>query len=101
MGKDEFLGLRPLNFHPVLGTWYKFKIYVKIYVIELANHIKIHGYIEGDIEKRTNYVQQIKGFPLVKIQENGSLLISVMATDKATTDPVAGKLLTNILHEFY
>ncbi|MDR2682787.1 MAG: glycoside hydrolase family 2, partial [Dysgonamonadaceae bacterium] len=68
------------------------------HVVELANQTKIHGYIEGDMEKRTNTVQRIKGFPLLEIREGGSALISTMATDKAATDPVAGKLLTNMIN---
>jgi hypothetical protein len=67
-------------------------------VIELATQIKIHGYIEGDMDKRVAYMQQIKGFPLIEVKENGSALISTMATDKALTDPVAGKLLTNMIN---
>lgn len=28
MGTDEFLGVRPLGFHPVPGQWYKLKVEV-------------------------------------------------------------------------
>ena len=66
-------------------------------VIELANQTKIHAYIQGEMEERTKYIQGIKGFPLLEIKDNGSALISTMATDKATTDPVAGKLLSNMI----
>lgn len=67
-------------------------------VIELANQTKIHAYIEGDMEKRTRYIHNIKGFPIIEIKDKGSVLISTMATDKATTDPVAGKLLINMIN---
>jgi hypothetical protein len=68
------------------------------HVIELANQMKIHGYIEGEMEQRVASIQRIKGFPLVEVKENGSTLISTMATDKAVTDPVAGKLLINMIN---
>jgi hypothetical protein len=67
------------------------------HVIELANQTKIHAYIEGEMEARTQYIQKIKGFPLIEIKDKGSIVISTMATDKATTDPVAGKLVTNMI----
>jgi hypothetical protein len=70
------------------------------HVIELANQIKIHGYIDGDMAQRLASIQRIKGFPLVEIRENGSALISTMATDKSLTDPVAGKLLINMINYF-
>jgi hypothetical protein len=50
------------------------------------------------MEARTQYIQRIKGFPLIEIKDKGSALISTMATDKAVTDPVAGKLLTNMIN---
>ena len=66
-------------------------------VEELAEHIKIHGYINGDMESRSKYMQTIKGFPIIKISDNRSLLISTMSLEKATTDPIAGRLLSNIV----
>jgi hypothetical protein len=42
-------------------------------------------------------MKTIKGFPLLKIKDNGSLLLSTMSLDKAITDPIAGKLLWNII----
>jgi hypothetical protein len=66
-------------------------------VEELASHIKIHGYINGNMENRSKYMQTIKGFPIVKIKDNGSLLISTMSLEKAATDPIAGRLLSNII----
>lgn len=67
-------------------------------VIELANQTKIHGYINGEMEQRSEYVKTIKGFPLLEIKDGkGSVLISTMATDKAATDPIAAKLLSNMI----
>ena len=69
-------------------------------VLPLANHIKIHGYVNGDMHQRSEYVKTIKGFPLVQITEGkGTAVASGMSTEKATTDPIAGKLLVNILSD--
>ncbi|MDR0575671.1 MAG: hypothetical protein LBG96_16900 [Tannerella sp.] len=74
------------------------KINRSLNVIELVNQIKIHGYINGEMEERSEYVKRIKGFPLVEIQERqGKALISSLSVEKAITDPVAGKLLTNMI----
>jgi len=74
------------------------KINRNINVEELANQTKIHGYINGDMEQRSEYVKTIKGFPLLNIHDgNGTMTVSTMAVEKSTTDPVAGKLLTNII----
>ena len=67
---------------------------------ELANQTKIHGYINGDMTQRSEYVKTIKGYPLLKIHDNkGVATISTMSLEKAVTDPVAGKLLTNIIYD--
>ncbi len=69
-------------------------------VEELANHTKIHGYISGDMAQREEYMKTIKGFPLIKISEGkGQILISGMSHEKTLTDPVAAKLLANMLNE--
>lgn len=69
-------------------------------VIELANQTKIHGYIEGEMKKRSEYVKTIKGFPIIKIIEGkGEIMISTMSHEKTETDPVAGKLLVNMMNE--
>ena len=68
-------------------------------VQELASHIKIHGYVEGDMQQRIDYMKKIKGFPLLKITDGrGSAIISSMSLEKAVTDPIAGRLLMNLLN---
>jgi hypothetical protein len=68
-------------------------------VEELASHIKIHGYINGDMQQRSDYVKTIKGFPIIKIKEGkGVVLVSTMAHDKSLTDPVAARLLVNMIN---
>ncbi len=69
-------------------------------VEELASHIKIHGYIDGDMQQRSEKMNSIKGFTLLKItQDKGKVLISSMSHEKTITDPIAAKLLTNMLNE--
>jgi hypothetical protein len=66
---------------------------------ELANQTKIHGYVNGEMEQRSSYVKTIKGFPIIAITDGaGKALISTMAHDKTATDPVAGKLLSNMIN---
>jgi hypothetical protein len=77
-----------------------FKINRNPNVEELANQTKIHGYIEGEMDTRSDYVKTIKGFPLLRITEGkGCALISSMAHEKTTTDPIAGRLLMNMINE--
>jgi hypothetical protein len=84
-------------------------------VIELANQTKIHAYLDGDLETRTKKIAAIKGFPLLEIlphpavsktksakgnatpAQQGKLLLSSMLVDKAGTDPVAARLLYNMV----
>ena len=68
-------------------------------VEELASHIKIHGYVEGNMQEHVDYMKKIKGSPLLKITDGkGSAIISSMTLEKATTDPIAGKLLMNLIN---
>ncbi|GAB6010673.1 glycoside hydrolase family 2 protein [Viscerimonas tarda] len=70
------------------------------HVEELANQTKIHGYINGEMEQRSEHVKTIKGFPVVKITDGkGKALVSTMAHDKTATDPVAGRLLANMMND--
>ncbi|MGL2993351.1 glycoside hydrolase family 2 protein [Flavobacterium sp. TSSA_36] len=76
-----------------------FKINRSPEVLELANQTKIHGYINGDMLERSNYVKTIKGFPLVKINKGGQAILSAMHLDKSETDPIAGRLLANMIQD--
>lgn len=69
------------------------------HVTELASQVKIHGYIDGTMEARVEKMKKSKGFTLVKITDGGEALVSTMCTDKAVTDPIAGKLLVNMIHD--
>ena len=64
----------------------------------LASFIKIHGYLSGQVNSRVKRLDQIKGFSIIKIKDHdGEVLLSEIMLDKTVTDPVAGKLLVNML----
>ncbi len=42
---------------------------------------------------------KMKGFPIMSIQDNGQVVLSEMMTDKGLYDPIAGKLLSNMIWE--
>ncbi|MDB5125559.1 MAG: glycosyl hydrolase family 2 [Mucilaginibacter sp.] len=64
----------------------------------LASFTKIHGYLPGQVKDRVKRLDEIKGFSIVKIKDHdGEVLLSEMMLDKTVTDPVAGKLLVNML----
>lgn len=65
----------------------------------LATFSKVHGYLEGDIYERTKKLDEIKGFPIVKINAKGTAILSEVLLTKGNTDPVAGKLFINMLEE--
>jgi beta-galactosidase len=65
----------------------------------LASFLKIHGYLEGNIYERTKKMDGMRGFPIVKIKNNGTAILSEMMFEKATTDPIAGKLFVNMLKD--
>lgn len=75
-----------------------FKINRSKDVIELANQTKIHGYIHGEMKERSEYVKTIKGFPILRINKGGSAIISTMNLEKSVTDPIAGRLFTNMIN---
>ena len=63
----------------------------------LASQTKIHSYINGEMHERSEKMRTIRGYPLLKLTDKGSIIISTMAVDKSTTDPIAGKLLVNMI----
>lgn len=68
-------------------------------VEELASQMKIHGYIdEGKAADRIAKVESMRGLTLLRITDgNGRALVSTLCTGKALTDPMAGRLLVNML----
>lgn len=78
-----------------------FQINRNEHVIPLASHMKIHGYINGDMPERQKYVESIKGFTILQINDKGTAIISSMAVEKSLTDPIAGKLLSNLIKALY
>jgi len=67
----------------------------------LASHMKIHGYINGEMPERQKYVETIKGFTILQINDKGTAVISTMALEKSLTDPIAGKLVSNLIKALY
>ncbi|HMH23935.1 MAG TPA: glycoside hydrolase family 2 TIM barrel-domain containing protein [Puia sp.] len=63
----------------------------------LARHMKVHGYLNGDMDRRARSMENIQGAAILQIRDKGMAILSTMALEKATTDPVAGKLLTNMI----
>lgn len=70
-------------------------------VKELAAQMKIHAYIDGGKpEERIARIESMRGLTLLQIADNkGKSLVSTLCTEKATTDPIAGKLLANMVNE--
>ena len=68
------------------------------HVEALAMQMKVHGYVEGDMDKRSAYMENIKGFPIIRINDGGTLLVSTMSLEKAATDPIPGRLLFNMIN---
>jgi hypothetical protein len=64
----------------------------------LANHLKIHGYINGEMPERARHMETIQGTTIMTIKNNGKAMVSTMSLEKGATDPVAGKLLVNMLN---
>ncbi len=66
---------------------------------ELAGQIKIHAYIDGGgSQARLDRINALRGFTMVGINEGkGSAIVSTMATQKADTDPIAARLLRNMV----
>ena len=47
--------------------------------------------------QRVTAVEKLRGFPVLRIGDKGTLFLSQVLLDKAVTDPVAGRLFTNML----
>lgn len=69
-------------------------------LIELASQMKIHAYIDGgDLDERIKKIESMRGLSLMEIESgNGRVIVSTMATDKAATDPIAARIVSNIIH---
>lgn len=70
-------------------------------LIELAGQMKIHAYIDGGkAEDRIRKIDSMRGLTLLQIKDGkGLATVSTMCTEKADTDPIAGKLLVNMINE--
>lgn len=69
-------------------------------VVELASQMKIHAYLDGSMEERIQRITSMRGLALLQINDNkGKAIVSTMCTEKADTDPIAGKLLVNMIDD--
>ena len=61
--------------------------------------MKIHAYIDGGKpEDRIRKIDSMRGFTLLQIKDGkGLATVSTMCTEKADTDPIAGKLLVRFV----
>lgn len=68
---------------------------------ELAGHMRVHGYCDFKTpEQHQERVSEFRGFPLVEIADGaGKAIVSGMTVTKASTDPIAGRLLVNMINE--
>jgi len=66
---------------------------------ELASHMRIHAYIDGrKAENRMAKIEAMRGLTLLEITDgSGRGIVSTMSTEKADTDPIAGRLLSNLI----
>ena len=62
-----------------------------------ASFTRVHGYLQGDIDQRAAALEKLRGFPIVRIQDRGTIILSQVMWDKAATDPIAGRLLSNMI----
>lgn len=68
-------------------------------VRELASQMKIHAYIDGGKpEDRIAKIESMRGLTLFEITDNeGKGLVSTICVDKGASDPIAGRVLVNII----
>ncbi|HWB91627.1 MAG TPA: glycoside hydrolase family 2 TIM barrel-domain containing protein [Puia sp.] len=62
-----------------------------------ASFTRVHGYLQGEMMQRKAALEKLRGFPIVRIDDKGVMMLSQVMVEKATTDPVAGRLLTNMI----
>ena len=70
-------------------------------VKELASQMKIHAYIDGGAAgDRMKKIESMRGLTMMEIADgNGKAIVSTMTTDRAATDPIAGRLLANMVSQ--
>lgn len=68
---------------------------------ELIGHMRVHGYCDFKTpEQHQERVSEFRGFPMVEISDGkGKAIVSGMTVGKASTDPIAGRLLINTIND--
>lgn len=68
------------------------------HIEELASQMKIHAYLDDkNLEERVKRIEAMRGLTLLAV--DGHTIVSTMATDKASTDPIAKRLLVNMINK--
>jgi hypothetical protein len=81
---------KPLVYNGLLQT-------AKLPEITAVSSACQHRYARG--KDRRAEMLRMKGFPIVTIENGGKVILSEMITDKGLYDPVAAKLLSNMIDE--
>ena len=69
-------------------------------VTELASQMKIHAYLSDKLSERVPQIESMRGLTLLGIRDGkGEAIVSTVCTEKAQTDPVAGRLLVNMVSD--
>lgn len=59
----------------------------------------MHTLTGGKPEDRIERIESMRGLTMLQISDGkGEAIISTMCTEKATTDPIAGKLVVNMIN---
>jgi beta-galactosidase len=75
-----------------------FQIFRQLGLSAPASFTRVHGYLQGEIGQRQAALEKLRGFPIVEIEDKGRVILSQVLLDKAGTDPVAGRLLANMIN---
>lgn len=70
------------------------QVYKKDGIISLVSGCE-HKYARGDDQRAQ--LLTMKGFPVISIEDEGKVIISEMMLDKGLNDPVAAKILSNMI----
>jgi beta-galactosidase len=68
-------------------------------ITPLASQARIHGYLRGDLKKRNRLMGYMKGYPVVRIEDGGRVILSEITTAKGLYDPIATRLLMNMIND--
>ncbi|HTJ11780.1 MAG TPA: glycoside hydrolase family 2 TIM barrel-domain containing protein [Dinghuibacter sp.] len=62
-----------------------------------ASFTRVHGYLNGDLAQRQATLEKLRGYPIAVVRDRGTAILSEVLVEKSTTDPIAGRLLANMI----